>query len=97
MGTGLGLAQESVRIMTHDLTTYKIWRPAKGETEAGAETLHARTRFDAIKSWAVPRLGDGDSAEVVVLTPHDGQRERFKVTGEAVVLFEIAHLSEVRP
>ncbi len=83
--------------MTHDLTTYKIWHPAKGETEAGAETFHARTRFDAIKSWAVPRLGDGDSAEVVVLTPHDGQRDRFRVTGEAVVLFEIAHLSEVRP
>ena len=83
--------------MTHDLTTFKIWCPDKGETEAQALALHARTRFDAIKSWAVPRLKDGDCAEVVVLTPHDGQRDRFKVTGEAVVLFEIAYLSEVRP
>ena len=83
--------------MTHDLTTFKIWQPAKGETETQALTLHARTRHDAIKSWAVPRLKDGDCAEVVVLTPHDGQRDRFKVTGEAVVLFEISYLNEVRP
>lgn len=97
MGQGQRIAQESVRDMIQDLTTYKIWQPAKGETEAQVQTMQARTRFDAIKSWAVPRLKDGDSAEVVVLTPHDGVRDRFKVTGEAVVLFEISYLPEVRP
>jgi hypothetical protein len=97
MGPGRGPGKESGLAMTHDLTTFKIWSPAKGETEVHADTFHARTRFDAIKSWALPRLGDGDCAEVVVLTPHDGARDRFRVTGEAVVLFEISHLSEVRP